>query len=127
MYIFWKIIYYLIIFFVPQTLFCCCYLVNCLSNLVILCRNTFRTPSLPNRRSWIAEILREGLPPSTSCHASHVACNASHVLCPIFFGQSCLTSCWMAYYPPTCHVSRHMSFVTCHVSLVFFGQNCLTS
>ena len=38
-----------------------------------------KTLSFPNRKSWRAEILREGSPPPT-CHMSCVTCHASHVI-----------------------------------------------
>ena len=47
---------------------------------VIFCENIFRTPSLPNRKSWGADIFREGSPPTT-CHSLLVKCHMSYVTC----------------------------------------------
>ena len=49
--------------------------------------NIFKTPSLPKRKSEVAENLREGSPFPTClmalvmCHKSHVMCHKSHVMC----------------------------------------------
>ena len=59
-------------------------------SLVSLFLQIFRTPSLPNRKSKGADILREGAPPPT-CHVSHVTCHVSCIMC-------------------------HVSWVACHLS-----------
>ena len=46
------------------------------------------TLSIPNRKNWGAEILRECLPP-TMCHMSHVPCQVSCVRCHVS-GVKCL-------------------------------------
>ena len=64
------------------------------------CGNIFKTPSLPIRKSYRAEIFKEGLPAPT-CHVLHVTCHMSHVLflfCLIFFGQSGEASQWRVCY-----------------------------
>ena len=74
-------------------------LTQLVSQSVILCENIFKTPLIPNRESYGAEILREGSP-SPTCHVSCVTCHMSHVMC---------------------HMSRvtcHVSPVTCHMSRV---------
>ena len=51
-----------------------------------ICVDIFRTPSLPNRKSYGAEILREGSPPPlVMSHMSHVMCHVSKVRCHMCF------------------------------------------
>ena len=55
---------------------------NWITDRVISCESIFITTSLPNLRSWRAEILRECLPPPTrhlSCGTCHVSCTICHV------------------------------------------------
>ena len=39
----------------------------------MVCENIFKILSIPNHKSWEADILRECSPP-TMCHMSHVKC-----------------------------------------------------
>ena len=53
--------------------------IHLLINLVILCGNIFKTPSVLARRSQGADVFKEGLPPPTMCKVSHFPCQVSHV------------------------------------------------
>ena len=63
-------------------------LTHSLRDSVILCENIFKTLSLPSRKSFGPEILREFSPPPM-CHMSHFMCYVSYVTYQIF----CLPSC----------------------------------
>ena len=74
-----------------------------LTQSVILCENIFRTPSLPNHKSYEAEIWKEGSPPPPDmCHVSCVTCQVSHVMYQymyIYTFFSGKTSRRMVFYP----------------------------
>ena len=55
-------------------------LIKSVSQQIILCENIFKTSSLRNSKSWGADILIEGSPPTT-CHVSCVTCHLSCVIC----------------------------------------------
>ena len=65
----------------------------------MVCGNIFKVLSIPNHKSWGAEILKECSPP-TMCHMLCVKFHASHVTCQV-------------------------SGVTCHVSSVIFSFSFL--
>ena len=48
----------------------------------MVCGNLFKDLSIPNHKSWGAEILRECSPP-TMCHMSRVICHVSGVTCQV--------------------------------------------
>ena len=48
----------------------------------MVCGNIFKVLSIPNHKSWGAEILRECSPP-TMCHMSRVICHVSGVTCQV--------------------------------------------
>ena len=64
-------------------------------HLVILFFRIFKILSIPNLKSWEAEILRECSlltmchMSCVTCHMSHVSCQISSVKCHYFFLQSC--------------------------------------
>ena len=69
-----------------------------------------RTLSIPNRKSWQADILREcSLPPCVTCHMSYVMCHMSHIICH------------------NSHVTCHMSRATCHTSICFIWQSAVAN
>ena len=64
------------------------HLYNWITDRVISWESIFITTSLPNIKSWRAEILRECLPPPThhlSCGICHVSCTTCHVSLFFFF------------------------------------------
>ena len=59
-------------------------IVHCLTHSFKVCGNIFMVLSIPNHKSWGAEILRECSPP-TMCHMSRVICHMSGVRCQVSF------------------------------------------
>ena len=61
--------------------------IQCLPS-VILSFRIFKTLSIPSRKSWGPEILREcSTQPCATCHVSHVKCQMWGVRCQVFFLQ----------------------------------------
>ena len=58
--------------------------------MFMVCGNIFKVLSIPNHKSWGAEILRECSPP-TMCHMSRVICQVSGVSCQVS-GVKCQVS-----------------------------------
>ena len=56
----------------------------------MVCGNIFKVLSIPNHKSWGAELLRECSPP-TMCHMSRVICHVSCVRCQVS-GVTCQVS-----------------------------------
>ena len=58
-------------------------------------QNIFKTPSLPSRKKYGPDILRECSPP-TICHMSHVMCHTQmlHVMCPVSHVTFFFTKWW---------------------------------
>ena len=73
-------------------------LIDSFVNRVIILFRIFKTLSIPNRKRWRADILRECSPP-TMCQISRVTCQVSGVMCQV----SCVR----------CQVSHFFIFLFC--------------
>ena len=64
--------------------------------------HNLRTLSIPSRKSWEGDILREcSLPPCVTCHMSYVMCHMSHIMC-----HNSHVTCHMSH----CHMSHFYLF-----------------